>query len=139
MPADLLGIELTEGTVMAYPDMALSILRTLHETGVRLSVDDYGIGHSSLAYLKNLPVDELKIDMSFIRGLVKDQNDAVIVKSAIDLGHNLGLSVVAEGVEDEETMVALRTLGVDVVQGYHLGRPMPEDLLRGWLAERVGD
>ena len=111
VPADLLAIELTESTVMAYPDMALSILQTLRETGVRLSVDDYGIGHSSMAYLKNLPVDELKIDMSFIRGLVSDHDDAVIVKSAIDLGHNLGLSVVAEGVEDEDTLVALRTLG----------------------------
>ena len=98
-------------------------------------MDDYGTGHSSMAYLKNLPVHELKIDQTFISGLTSDHNDAVIVKSAIDLGHDLGLSIVAEGVEDEATMVALRALGVDVAQGFHLGRPMPEDLLDVWLAE----
>ena len=134
VPAELLTIELTEGTVMAYPDLALAILHTLRDMGVRLSVDDYGTGYSSMAYLKNLPVDELKIDRAFITSLTTDHNDAIIVRSAMNLGHNLGLSIVAEGVDDETTLVALKALGVDVAQGFHLGRPMPEDLLQRWIA-----
>jgi diguanylate cyclase (GGDEF)-like protein len=128
--SDLLTIEITEGTVMAYPDLALVILTKLRDMGVHLSVDDYGTGYSTMAYLKNLPVHELKIDQAFIKNLTSDHNDAVIVKSAVDLGHNLGLSIVAEGVEDEATLLALKALGVDVAQGYYLGRPMPEDILR---------
>ena len=122
---------------MAYPDLALGILQRLRDMGVRLSVDDYGTGYSSMAYLKNLPVDELKIDRSFITGLTSDHNDAVIVQSAMDLGHNLGLSIVAEGVEDETTLAALKALGVDVAQGFHLGRPMPENLLQRWITDRT--
>jgi diguanylate cyclase (GGDEF)-like protein len=133
--ADLLTIELTEGTVMAYPDLALDILKKLRDMGVHLSVDDYGTGYSTLAYLKNLPVHELKIDRAFITGLTTDHNDEVIVKSAMDLGHDLGLSIVAEGVEDEATLLALKALGVDVAQGFYLGRPMPENLLRQWIAD----
>jgi diguanylate cyclase (GGDEF)-like protein len=136
IPADLLTIELTESMVMAYPGLALSILQKLRDMGVRLSVDDYGTGYSSMAYLKNLPVHELKIDRSFIMGMTTAGNDAVIVQSATALGHNLGLSIVAEGVEDETTLIALKALGVDVAQGYHLGRPMPEDLLRNWIRDR---
>jgi diguanylate cyclase (GGDEF)-like protein len=138
VPADLLTIELTEGTVMAYPELALRILRKLKEVGVHLSVDDYGTGYSSMAYLKNLPVDELKIDRTFITGVTTDANDALIVQSATELGHNLGFSVIAEGVEDEATLTALRAIGVDVAQGYHLGRPMPEHLLRRWIEDRHG-
>jgi diguanylate cyclase len=138
VPADLLTIELTEGTVMAYPDVALDILQTLRGTGVRLSVDDYGTGHSSMSYLKHLPVDELKIDRTFIASLISDRTDAVIVKSAMDLGHNLGLSIVAEGVEDEATLDALKALGIDVVQGFHLGKPMPENSIQRWIEARTG-
>lgn len=138
VPADLLTIELTEGTMMAYPEVALEILHTLRGTGVRLSVDDYGTGHSSMSYLKNLPVDELKIDRTFIASMISDRTDAVIVKSAMDLGHNLGLSMVAEGVEDEATLDALRALGIDVVQGFHLGKPMPENQIRQWIEHRAG-
>ena len=137
VPAELLTIELTEGTVMAYPDIALDILRTLRDTGIRLSVDDYGTGHSSMSYLKNLPVDELKIDRTFIANLISDRTDAVIVKSALDLGHNLGLSIVAEGVEDEATLDALMELGIDVVQGFHVGKPMPESHIRQWIERRA--
>jgi diguanylate cyclase (GGDEF)-like protein len=136
VPADLLTVELTEGTIMAYPDMAVGILRRLREIGVQLSVDDFGTGHSSLAYLKNLPVTELKIDRTFIKGLTSDAEDAIIIESATELAHNLGLSIVAEGVEDQETLNALQTLGVDVAQGFHLGRPMAEDMLERWVAER---
>lgn len=138
VPADLLTIELTEGTVMAYPDLALDILHTLRGMGVRLSVDDYGTGHSSMSYLKNLPVDELKIDRTFIASMITDRTDAVIVKSAMDLGHNLGLSMVAEGVEDEATLDALRALGIDIVQGFHMGKPMPENRIRQWIEHRAG-
>jgi diguanylate cyclase (GGDEF)-like protein len=138
IPADLLTIELTEGTMMAYPDLARNILQKLRDMGVRLSVDDYGTGYSSMAYLRNLPVDELKIDRSFIMGLTTAPNDAVIVQGATALGHNLGLSIVAEGVEDETTLAALKALGVDVAQGFHLGRPMPENLLQRWIAGRTG-
>jgi diguanylate cyclase (GGDEF)-like protein len=138
VPADLLTIELTEGTVMAYPELALDILVKLRDMGIRLSVDDYGTGYSILATLKDLPVHELKIDQGFIKSLTSDDDDAVIVKSATELGHNLGLSIVAEGVEDEATLVALRSIGVDVAQGFHVGRPMPETLFEEWIAAREG-
>jgi EAL domain-containing protein (putative c-di-GMP-specific phosphodiesterase class I) len=137
VPAELLWIELTEGTIMADPDKALAILTELRGTGIRLSVDDFGTGYSSMAYLKVLPVDELKVDRTFVKGMTTDDSDAVLVQSAIDLGHNLGLSVVAEGVEDEETLIALKNLGVDVVQGYYLGRPMAPELLDQWIADRA--
>ena len=136
VPAELLVIEITEGTVMAYPNVAVQILHKLRDMGVRLSVDDYGTGYSSLSYLKKLPVDELKIDQGFIAKLTSDPDDAVIVASAMRLGHDLGLSVVAEGVEDEATLVALEALGVDIAQGFHLGRPMPENLLLHWIKDR---
>ena len=121
---------------MAYPDVAQKILERLRAMGVRLSVDDYGTGYSSLSYLKNLPVNELKIDQTFIAGMTSDPNDAIIVQSAIDLGHHLGLSVVAEGVEDAATLSALENLGVDVAQGFHIGHPMPEKLLQQWITDR---
>jgi EAL domain-containing protein (putative c-di-GMP-specific phosphodiesterase class I) len=105
--------------------------------GVQVSVDDYGTGYSSMAYLRNLPVTELKIDQAFIKDVAVDPNDAVMVQSATELGHNLGLSVVAEGVEDKMTLDSLRSIGVDVAQGYHVGHPMPEDGLRRWIEERA--
>ena len=138
VPASLLTIELTEGTALAHPGMALGILQKLRDTGVHLSVDDYGTGYSTMAYLKNLPVTELKIDQTFIKDLINDPHDAAIAQSATDLGHNLGLSVVAEGVEDEMTLTTLKSIGIDVAQGYHIGRPMPENLLRRWIEERAG-
>jgi predicted signal transduction protein with EAL and GGDEF domain len=137
VPAELLTIELTEGTVMAYPGLGLGILQKLRSLGVHLSVDDYGTGYSSLAYLKKLPATELKIDREFVNGVTRNFNDATIVQSATDLGHNLGLTVVAEGVEDQATLTALKALGVDVAQGFHLGRPMPENLLKQWIADRT--
>jgi EAL domain-containing protein (putative c-di-GMP-specific phosphodiesterase class I) len=101
-----------------------------------LSIDDFGTGYSSMADLKVLPVDELKIDQMFVQGMTGDASDTVLVQSAIDLGHNLGLSVVAEGVEDRATLIALQALGADVVQGFHLGRPMTQSLLKQWIAHR---
>jgi diguanylate cyclase (GGDEF)-like protein len=139
VPAELLGIEITESTIMADPDRAIEILRELRAMGVRVSVDDFGTGYSSMSYLKILPVDELKVDRSFVRDMTREVNDTILVQSAIDLGHNLGLSVVAEGVEDAATLDAVRSLGADVIQGYLLGRPMPEELLRRWVTERLDE
>jgi predicted signal transduction protein with EAL and GGDEF domain len=137
VPAELLTIEITEGTVMTYPDLAQHILQELRDMGVRLSVDDYGTGYSSLSYLKNLPVHELKIDKSFIAGMTSNPSDAIIVQSAVDLGHDLGLSVVAEGIENAATLKALKTLGVDIAQGFHIGHPMPEKALQQWIDDRA--
>jgi predicted signal transduction protein with EAL and GGDEF domain len=139
VPADLLTIELTEGSVMSHADAARRIFRQLREMKVRLSVDDYGTGYSSLSYLKNLPVDELKIDQSFIAAMTGDPEDATIVRSALDLGHDLGLSIVAEGVENATTLAVLKTLGVDVAQGFHIGDPMPLSVLQSCSADTTGD
>ena len=139
VPAELLCVEITEGTIMTDPDRSIGILRELRAIGVRLSVDDFGTGYSSMSYLKILPVDELKVDRSFVRDMTREVNDTILVQSAIDLGHNLGLSVVAEGVEEVATLDALKTLGADIVQGYLLGRPMPEDLFQQWISDRLGE
>jgi EAL domain-containing protein (putative c-di-GMP-specific phosphodiesterase class I) len=104
-------------------------LGRLSAMGIQLSIDDYGTGHASLAYLRHLPVNVLKIDRSFVTDLATDAGDRAIVRSTIDLAHNLGLRVVAEGVEDEEALVGLTRLGCDHAQGFHLCRPMPPDLL----------
>ncbi len=133
VPAGSLRLEVTESALMADPARAGVVLAGLAEVGVGISVDDYGTGYSSLAYLKRLPVDELKIDRAFVRNLTTDEADRIIVASTIGLGHSLGLTVVAEGVEDEATQAALAALGCDTLQGYHLGRPMPVVELDGWL------
>ncbi len=125
LPSKLLLLEITESAVMADPARALEVLGRLHTLGVGLAVDDFGTGYSSMAYLKELPVDELKIDRSFVIQMADSPSDAVIVRSTIDLGHNLGLRVVAEGVETQHAWQELSTLGCDVAQGYYLGRPMP--------------
>jgi EAL domain-containing protein (putative c-di-GMP-specific phosphodiesterase class I) len=120
-----LVLEITESAVMADPARALEVLGRLHALGVGLAVDDFGTGYSSMAYLKELPVDELKIDRSFVSQMATNPSDAVIVRSTIDLGHNLGLRVVAEGVETQHAWQELSALGCDIAQGYYLGRPMP--------------
>jgi diguanylate cyclase (GGDEF)-like protein len=130
-----LTLEITESAVMANPGDALSILTELDRMGVTLAIDDFGTGYSSLAYLKRLPVDELKIDKSFVTGMEDDENDAMIVRSTIDLAHNLGLKVVAEGVETRDVWDALGRLGCDSSQGYLMGRPMPVEQLEAWLQE----
>jgi diguanylate cyclase (GGDEF)-like protein len=133
LPAGLLRLEMTETAVMTNPALAMKTLTGLHELGIRLSIDDYGTGYSSMAYLNRLPVDELKVDRSFVLNMLDNDNDAVLVRSAIDLGHNLGLTVVAEGVEKAEHVAALRDFGCDVAQGYHYARPMPPDEVTSWL------
>jgi len=97
--------------------------------GVRLSIDDFGTGYSSLGYLKQLPVDELKVDKSFVLNMAKDENDASIVRATVSLAHDLGLEVVAEGVEDQASQDALSNMGCEYIQGYHIARPMPHDQL----------
>jgi diguanylate cyclase (GGDEF)-like protein len=137
LPAELLRLEVTESAVMANPNLAGQTLTALHELGVHLSIDDYGTGHSSMAYLKRLPVDELKIDRSFVMHMTEPGNDdAILVRSAVDLGHNLGLTVVAEGVENADHVAALKALACDVAQGYHFARPMPAADLLPWLRRR---
>ncbi len=135
VPARLLVVEITESTIMADPDRALEILGRLDAMGVQLSIDDFGTGYSSMAYLKSLPVHELKVDRSFVTQMNSDSRDAVIVRSTIDLGRNLGLRVVAEGVEDQTTLQELDVLGCDAIQGYYVSRPVPPDDLIRWLEQ----
>lgn len=135
VPPHRLTLEITESAVMSRPEHALKILNRLHAMGIKISIDDFGTGYSSLAYLKQLPVSELKIDYSFVSGIVSNENDAVIVRSTIDLAHNLGLSVVAEGVEDKNTLDLLSILRCDTAQGYYFSRPLPSEELSSWLAE----
>ena len=131
------SFEITESAILDDPGHAIRNLERLHALGCRLAIDDYGTGYSSLAYVRRLPVQELKIDKSFVTGLVHDANDAIIVRSTIDLGHNMGLAVVAEGVEDEATFDRLRTLGCDMVQGYWLSRPLAATDVEPWMRERA--
>ena len=132
VPAEAFCLEITESAIMDDPQRALATLNRLSELGFRLSIDDFGTGYSSLAYLKRLPVDELKIDKSFVMSMVEDLDDAKIVRSTIDLAHNLGLTVVAEGVENEQVWALLRELDCDEAQGYHMGKPMPASEFRAW-------
>jgi EAL domain-containing protein (putative c-di-GMP-specific phosphodiesterase class I) len=136
VPARLLRLEITESAIMGDPERALSILRRLSDDGVRLSLDDFGTGYSSMSYLRELPVDELKVDRSFVTDMTGDAKDHLLVRTAVELGHNLGLSVVAEGVEDEPTLTALTGLGCDVAQGYLLARPMDAAALVAWRDAR---
>ncbi|HEV2812891.1 MAG TPA: EAL domain-containing protein, partial [Solirubrobacteraceae bacterium] len=132
VPAQALALELTESTIMADPQRALEILDALHALGVGLSIDDFGTGYSSLGKLKQLPVDEIKIDRSFVVGMADDHSDATIVRSTIDLARNLGLRVVAEGVEDVRVRDQLAGLGCDLGQGYFFSRPLEGAALTQW-------
>ena len=118
--------------MMDEPQRALATLDRLSAMGFKLSIDDFGTGYSSLAYLKRLPVNELKIDQSFVRNMQTDADDATIVRSTIDLAHNLGITVVAEGVENGQVWNMLRDLDCDHAQGFHMGRPMPVSELPTW-------
>jgi diguanylate cyclase (GGDEF)-like protein len=133
VPAELLRLEVTESAVMVDMPRALAVLTSLHELGVLLSIDDFGTGYSSMAYLKRLPVEELKIDRSFVTGMTADHDDAAIVHAAVDLGHNLGLRVVAEGVETAGHAHALGELGCDIAQGNYYAMPAPPGELADWL------
>jgi EAL domain-containing protein (putative c-di-GMP-specific phosphodiesterase class I) len=130
-----LQVEVTEAAVMQDPDHALFVLIQLRDRGIRIAIDDFGMGQSSLAYLRQLPADEIEIDRSFVRSITHDRNDAVIVRSIIDLAHNLGLQVAAEGAEDQRIVDMLIGMGCDLVQGYHLMGPLPPDALERWLID----
>ncbi|NOY72045.1 MAG: EAL domain-containing protein [Gammaproteobacteria bacterium] len=134
IPSKLI-LEITETSIISEPEKALKILTRLDEMGITLSIDDYGTGYSSLAYVKKLPVDEVKIDRSFVKNIITDREDAVIVKSTIDLAHKLGMRVVAEGVEDKETGDALCKLGCDYVQGYYYSKPIDATEITTWLQQ----
>lgn len=132
-----LMLEITESVLLRDTEITMDVLRRLAELGVRLAIDDFGTGYSSLAYLKHLPVDELKIDRSFVQHMADDRSDLAIVRSTIDLAHNLGLRVVAEGVEDEPTHQLLRRFGCDRAQGYLFSRPVSGGDLTEWLLARI--
>jgi diguanylate cyclase (GGDEF)-like protein/PAS domain S-box-containing protein len=134
--AGMLKFELTESTMIADPVRTRDVIERLSALGIELSIDDFGTGYSCLAYLKRLPVSEIKIDRSFVMDMSSSEDSATIVRSIIDLGGNLGLSVVAEGVETQEIWDELDALGCPIAQGYHLSRPIPADALAEWLAER---
>ena len=130
----MLTLEITESSLLIDAPRARATINALHEVGVSLSIDDFGTGYSSLSYLRRLPVGELKIDQSFVANVLIDEQDEVIVRSTIDLGHNLGLVVVAEGVENNEVLERLRALGCDIAQGYCISRPLAPDHFLSWLA-----
>jgi EAL domain-containing protein (putative c-di-GMP-specific phosphodiesterase class I) len=136
VPASRLVLEITETALLADPETARSMLAVLDRAGVAVSIDDFGHGHTALAYLAELPVRELKIDRSFVVAMAGSPAYTAIVRSMIDLGHNLGLTVVAEGVTDADTLDRLADLGCDTAQGWLIGHAVPADELASWLVAR---
>ena len=132
----LLEIEITEATLMQDTDKAAEVLARLNDLGVTIAIDDFGTGYSSLSYLKKLPIHTLKIDQSFITHVAFDHQDIAIVRSIIELGHNLGYTVIAEGVENPNAWDLLAKLGCDTAQGFHISKPLPEHGFNRMLAER---
>lgn len=135
LPSQFLKLEITENGMMENPARSIEVLKTLNEMGVILSIDDFGTGFSSLSYLKQLPVHELKIDKSFVLNMDNDESDAVIVQSTINLGHNLGLKVIAEGVEHKTHLDVAKGFGCDQAQGYLFSEPKSSDEFMKWLSE----
>ena len=136
-PAGAIGLEITETAIISDPEHALANLQTLADAGIPIAIDDYGAGLSSLAYLKQLPATELKIDRLFVMGLTSSHRDPLLIRSTIDLAHALEMEVTAEGVENGPTLALLRTMGCDLIQGYFIARPMPLEDLRKFLAKGV--
>jgi diguanylate cyclase (GGDEF)-like protein len=132
---ELLRLEMTETVLAADPQRALQTMDSLRAMGVHIALDDFGIGYSSLAYLNRLPLDEIKIDRSFVLGMIDDQSSATIVRATVDLGHGLGYGVVAEGVENAETRQRLSALGCDAIQGFLVARPMPAAQAAEWIGK----
>jgi diguanylate cyclase (GGDEF)-like protein len=133
VPGDLLCVEITESTILANPEGTIDVLRRIRALGVRTSIDDFGTGYASMAYLKILPVDEVKVDRSFVKDMAIGHKDRMLVESAIELGHNLGLTVVAEGVEDQATLSALELLGCDVAQGFYFAQALDAPTFQSWV------
>jgi diguanylate cyclase (GGDEF)-like protein len=138
VPGELLILEITEGSVVDDSVRSSTMLADLHGLGLRLSMDDFGTGYSSLSQLRQLPIDEVKIDKSFVLGMATSQGESFIARSIIELAHNLGLRVVAEGVEDELTRKLLTEMGCDKLQGFLVSRPLPDERLESWLLARTG-
>ncbi len=134
LPSSLM-LEITERGIIAEPQRALAILDRIHDLGMSISIDDFGTGYSSLEYLKDLPIDELKIDQSFISAMHRDETSLTIVKMVIQMAHSLGLEVTAEGVESEKDWQELELIGCDRIQGYYTGKPMPPEVFEQWLLE----
>jgi diguanylate cyclase (GGDEF)-like protein len=132
-----LTLELTESSLMVDPELAKRTMHDLAELGVSVAIDDFGTGYSSLAYLTGLPIGELKIDKSFVRAMSSDTRNAIVVRSTIELAHNLGMRTVAEGIEDAFTFERLRALGCELAQGFHMSRPLPAAGLERWWDARV--
>lgn len=132
VPAEGICLEITESAIMEDPKVAEQTLNELAKMGFHLSIDDFGTGYSSLGYLKQLPVNELKVDKSFVLNMIENNNDRIIVSSTIELAHNLGLRVVAEGVETRELLDALAVLQCDEAQGYYINKPMPMEEFVAW-------
>ena len=135
IPPKAIALEITESSIMEDPEQARITVARLSNMGLKISIDDFGTGYSSFAYLKNLQVDELKIDKSFIINMTPDSEDIKIVRSTIGLAHNMGLSVVAEGIETEAALDLLKELNCDFGQGYLIGRPMPVEKFNDWLID----
>ena len=133
VPSQYLRLEITESTIMEDPIRAMDILKELNSMGIQLSIDDFGTGYSSLMYLKQLPINQIKIDQSFVCDMLKNTEDRVIVRSTIDLAHNMGHKVIAEGVNDEKTLDMLTEMGCDMAQGYFISRPIPATQFETWL------
>ena len=135
LPPDALLVEVTEDSFLADPERARDAIYALRAHQIQVSIDDYGTGFSSLAYLRDLPVQELKIDRSFVSTVVCDERSRMIVQTTTQMAHALGLRIVAEGVEDAAAAAALAPLGVDVLQGYHIARPMPAGEVDRWVRQ----
>jgi len=128
-------MEVTESALMHDPEGAITLLKRITSLGINLSIDDFGTGFSSLAYLRRMPISALKIDRVFVMDMLANPQDEIIVRSTIGLAHNLGIKVIAEGVENAETQQALADMGCDQIQGYHLSKPKPWGELADWLAD----
>jgi EAL domain-containing protein (putative c-di-GMP-specific phosphodiesterase class I) len=135
VPPALLELEITESSVMTAPARARQLVTEFRELGIRVAIDDFGTGFTSLAALKDLPVSELKVDRSFVMGMAEHDRDAHIVRTVVQLSHDLGITAVAEGVEDPAILDALAALGCDVVQGYHYSRPLAAEDFSAWHSQ----
>jgi EAL domain-containing protein (putative c-di-GMP-specific phosphodiesterase class I) len=136
VPTDRLIVEVTEDSFLADPEHARRVIGELRSRDIQVSIDDYGTGFSSLAYLRDLPLQELKIDRTFVANILTDRRSWMIVSTTNQMAHGLGLRTVAEGVEDDDVRAELARMGIDVLQGYHFARPMPADHLVQWLEAR---
>ena len=134
-PAQSLEVEITESALISDPERSLQIIKRIHDLGVRFAIDDFGTGYSSMAYLKRLPLSTLKIDRTFVSDMLNDEQDEMIIKSTIGLAHSFGLNVVAEGVEDEETMQHLAHLNCEIAQGFYIAKPLPAATFEQWYMQ----